>query len=103
MAIYLAADMRLFEDVHRLNQQRLIDTQLANQALDLRRPRKLTEGGIEIVESVANLVNGLLLALSQPSIVEKSILFKKEPNLVSRFQEVFVAGARLFVGRKDRN
>ena len=57
MAGYFAANSRLFEDIHRLQQQRILDSKIGNEMLDRIRARELIEHGIEIVERMSNLIN----------------------------------------------
>src|SRR5437588_11870942 len=103
MAGNLAPDVWLLEDVHRLQKQRIFYPEVYNQPGHLRRSGKMIESRVKVMQRVANLINRALLALLQSAIEQKRILFKKEPNLVARFQEVIVAGSRLFSRRENGN
>ena len=56
-----AADARLLEDVHRLQEQRLGDAEIGYQLFDCRRARELIKHRIKVVQRVADLINRLLL------------------------------------------
>src|SRR6185437_10056700 len=68
MAGHFAADARLLEYVHRLQQQRTFDSQIGNDFPYLWSARKLIEGRIEIMKRVANLIDRFLLALLQSAV-----------------------------------
>ena len=76
------SNVRLFEDVHGLQQQWFDDPKIRNEPLDGRRSRKPVKDRIEVVERVSDLINRSLLALPQRSVRKKSILFKEKTNLV---------------------
>jgi hypothetical protein len=52
---------------------------------------------------VTDFVDGLFLLLPQRAVRQEGILFKEEPNLVTRPQEIIVRNPRLLVSRKDRD
>src|SRR5262245_56472345 len=102
MACDLAADIRLFEDVHRLQQQRLGVTQLAADRRQPGLPRKGVEYRVEIVQRVPDFIDRALLGVSQAGVGSESLFFKKEADLVAGVEEVIVAHAGLLASRKDR-
>ena len=50
-----------------------------------------------------DLVYRAFLALLKVTIRQEGILFKEEPNLLSRFEKVIVAEVALLLSRKDRD
>ena len=52
-----AADVRLLEDVHRLQQERLVNSQIRDEFFDFVPPREFREHWIEIVQRMTNLVD----------------------------------------------
>src|SRR5262249_32603125 len=102
MACDLAADIRLFEDVHRLQEQRLGVTQIAADRRQPRLPRKGVEDRVEIVQRVTDFIDRALLGVSQGDAGGESLFFKKEADLVAGVEEVIVAHAGLLASRKDR-
>src|SRR5215510_2183216 len=98
----LAADVRLFEDVHRLQEQRLGESQTGADRRQPGLPRKGVEDRVEIVQRVPDFVDRALLGVSQAAVGGESLLFKKEANLVARVEEVIVARSGLLSSRKDR-
>src|SRR5205085_5534609 len=52
---------------------------------------------------MADLVNRARLALAQAARFVERLLFKEATNLIARREKVFVARARLFVRREDRD
>ena len=55
------------------------------------------------MKRVPNLVNRSLLAVLQTAVWQEGILFKKETNLVTRFQKVIIAQPVLLFRREDRD
>src|SRR5262245_20083651 len=102
MAGDLAADVGLFEDVHRLQEQRPGVTEVGADRRQLRLPRKGFEDRVEIVQCVPDFIDRALLGVSQAAAGSESLLFKKEADLVSGVEEVIVAHAGLLASRKDR-
>jgi hypothetical protein len=100
MADYLAADPRLLEDVHGLQQQGRRDAELADQRGEVRRAREALEGQIEVVEGMADLVDRGGLALPEPALAVERLLLEEEPDLVARLQEVAVLGMAAPGGRE---
>jgi hypothetical protein len=82
MADHLAADPRLLEDVHRLQQQRRNDAEPRDQRRELRPAREAREGRIEVVQGMADLVDRGGLALAQPAALVECLLLEEEPDLV---------------------
>ncbi len=78
-----AANARLLENVHRLQQQRVSDAEISYELFDFGCARKVVERWIQIVERVADLVDRLLLTLPQRAIRKEGVLFEEETNLVS--------------------
>src|SRR6266542_788002 len=103
MTRHFATDARLLEDVHRLQEQRVGNAEIASKLFDFRRSRKAVKDWIEIVQRVADLVNRPLFTLPQCSVRQECILLKEEADLVTRFQEIVIASAVLFVCGEDRN
>src|SRR2546428_4881842 len=102
MASDLAADIRLFEDVHRLQEQRLDVTQTGADPRHFRLPRKGVEDRVEIVQRMPDFIDRSLLGVSQAPVGSESALFKKEANLVAGVEEIIVTHAGLLARRKDR-
>src|SRR5215813_11724059 len=102
VACDLAADIRLFEDVHRLQEQRLGVTQIAADRRQRGLPRKGVEDRVEIVQRVPDFIDRALLGVSQADVGSESLFFKKEADLVAGVEEVIVAHAGLLASRKDR-
>src|SRR5207249_3395289 len=76
---------------------------IGNHLFNCWRARKLIKHWIEIVQRMADLVNRPLFTLPQCSVRQECILFKEETDLVTRFQEIVIAGAVLFVCGEDRD
>src|SRR5215475_2167521 len=102
MAGDIAADIRLFEDVHRLQEDRLGVTQIGADRRQLRLSRKGVEDRVEVVQRVPDFIDRPLLVVSQAAIGSESVLFKKEADLVAGVEEVIVARSGLLASRKDR-
>src|SRR5262245_46684737 len=102
MAGDLASYIRLFENVHRCQKQRLAVTQIGADRRQLRLSRKGVENRIDVVQRVPDFIDRALLGVSQPAVGGESVLFKKEANLVAGVEEVIVAHAGLLASRKDR-
>src|SRR5215510_10606914 len=102
MAGDLAADIRLFEDVHRLQDQRFGVAQIAADRRQPRLPRKGVEDLVEIVQRVPDFIDRALLGVSQAAVGSESLFFKKEADLVAGVEKVIVAHAGLLASRKDR-
>ena len=84
----LAADPRLLEDVHRLQQQRLLRARSrAATAAKLRLAREGREHGIEIVQRVADLVDRQLLRLPQAALLVERIGLEEEADLVAGIEK----------------
>src|SRR6266480_3239279 len=103
MASHLATDVRLFEDVHRLQEQRSHNVEVRYQLPDFSGARKLVEYRIKIVKGVSDLVDRLLFSLAQTAVIEKRILLEEKTNLFARVEEVIIRETRLLTGRKDRH
>src|SRR5687767_12468154 len=103
MTRYFAADVRLFEDVHRLQQQRLVKTEHGGEFPYIRIAREATKHGIEIVKSVSDLVDRLFLGILERAIGIEGVLFEEETNLVAGSEEVIIRQTILFVRRENRN
>src|SRR5262245_48669052 len=102
MACDLAADVRLFEYVHRLHEQRLGVTQIAADRRQPRLPRKVVKDRVEIVQRVPDFIDRALLGVSQAAVGSESLFFKKEADLVAGVEKVIVAHAGLLASRKNR-
>src|SRR5207245_8765081 len=63
MAGHFAANARLLEDVHRLQQQRFGDVEISYELFDLSGAREPVKSWVEIVQRVADLINRALLLL----------------------------------------
>src|SRR5262249_35261010 len=87
----LAADIRLLEDIHRLNEIRVVKSDGLGHLFDLFTPREAIEDRIEIVQRVTYLVDRLFFPILQRPIRVESILLKEETNLVSGGHEVVVS------------
>src|SRR5215510_13922234 len=103
MACDLAADVRLFEDVHRLQEQRIGVAQIAADRRQPRLPRKGVEDGVEVVQRMPDFIDRALLGVSQAAVGIESLFFKKVADLVAGVEEVIVAHAGLLASRKDRD
>src|SRR5262245_44827672 len=102
MACDLAADVRLFGEVHRYYEQRLGVTQISAGLRQPRLPRKGVKDRVEIVQRVPDFIDRALLGVSQAGVGSESLFFKKETDLVAGVEEVIVAHAGLLASRKDR-
>src|SRR5687767_7547611 len=98
MASDFTANVRLFEDIHRLKEQRVFNPQVLNQLSNFRGAGESIKNRVEIVQRMPDLVNRTLLTLPQRAIGQKRIFLKEEPDLVPGGEEVFVGLTRLFVG-----
>ena len=83
MAGDFAADLRLLEDIHRLQEQWLFNTEVGNQLSYGRGTGEFAEDRIEFMKRVPDLVNRTLFALLETAIRKEGIFFKEESNLVS--------------------
>ena len=92
----LAADMRLLEEVHRLQQQRLAEAQRPRQLGQARLARDAVEDGIEIVQRMADLVQ------RQRHRLVGRLLLEEEADGAAQFLEIAVAGMALVARREDR-
>lgn len=99
----LAADQRLLEDVHRLQEQRPLDPEARDQLGQPRIAREPREHRVEIVERVADLVDRSLDRLAQRAVRGERVLLEEAPDRVSRAEEVVVGRAGLLVGREHRD
>jgi len=85
------ADVRLLEDVHRLQQQRVAHADVTRNRSKLRRAAERVEHRIEIVHRMPEFVERQVRLRTQtPRLVER-ILFKKATDLFAARQEVVVA------------
>src|SRR6266850_2596109 len=83
MTSYFAANLRLFEDIHRLEQQWLFDSQVGNHLSYGQGTREFAEERIAFMKRMSDLINRTLFALLETAIWKDGILFKEESNLVS--------------------
>src|SRR5260370_26973016 len=90
------ADLRLLEEVHRLQQQRLHQAQCPCQRGQSRLARNAVEDRIEIVQRMADLVQR-----QRHRLVGRS-LFEEEADGATRLLEIAIAGVALVARRKDR-
>ena len=97
----LAADPRLLEDVHRLQQQGLGDAELGHQRGQRRLAREALEDRVEIVQRVADLVDRARLALPQPALSVERLLLEEEADPVAGLEEVAVLGVAVLARRED--
>ena len=87
--------MRLLEEVHRLHQQGLAEAHRLRQLGQPRLTRDAVEDRIEIVQGVADLVEG-----ERQRLVRRRLL-EEEANGAARFAEIGVARMSLIAGRED--
>jgi len=102
VAMHLAADARLLEDVHRLDQQRPRQADRPGDPGEPRIAREPVEHRVEIVQGVADLVQRQLLGLAQPPLGVEGVGLEEEADLVAGFEEVAVAAVALVVGAENR-
>ena len=88
--------LRLLEEVHRLQQQRLAEAQRLRQRGKLRLARDAVEHRIEIVQRMADLVQG------QRHRLVGRLLLEEEADGAARLPEVAVARMALVARREDR-
>ncbi len=98
----LAADFRLLEDVHGLEQQRQGDAEVAHQLGQSRPARERFEDRIDVVERMADLVDRALLAVPQPARLVERLPLEEEANLVARFEEIAILCMILPRSRENR-
>ncbi|EAU69750.1 conserved hypothetical protein [Stigmatella aurantiaca DW4/3-1] len=96
-----AADVGLLEDVHGLQEERAGQSQLRGQRRQLGRAREPVEHRLQVVQRMADLVDGQRLRLSEGTVWPEGVLFEEEADLVSRGQEVGIRRAGLLVGGED--
>jgi hypothetical protein len=101
MAADFAADARLLEDVHRLQQQRLGDAQPRHQPGKRRLAREVLEDRVEVVQRMADLVDPARLALLQTAVCLERLLLEEKADLVAGFEKVAILRMALPAGRED--
>ena len=85
MPVDLAADQGLLEQIHRLQQQRRFDTERACERRQPRLAREAVEHRIEIVQRMADLVQG-----PRHGLVRR-LLLEEETDGATRLAEIGVA------------
>ncbi len=98
----LAADPGLLEDVHRLQDRRVLVAQVGAQFGQRRGVAETLEDRVQVVHGVAQLVDRQRLGLAQLAIGRERLLLEEEPGLVPGGEEVLVAVTGLLVGGEDR-
>lgn len=83
VARHFAADVRLFEDIHRLQKHGIFHADRRRDVFDLLTAREALEDRIEIVKCVSDLVDRLFLRVLQRSVIVEGILLEEEPDLVA--------------------
>src|ERR1700752_4298326 len=101
MTRHFAADVRLFEYIHRLQEQRIPDSEPPCYFLHLLTTREAIEDRIEIMQGMSDLIDRLFLHILQSTIGVESVLFEEETNLIAGGEEVIIGSSVLFVRRKD--
>ncbi len=97
----LAADARLLEDVHRLQGQRIDQTDVCGDLGDVRVVGEPLELVVEVVLRVADLVDAQLLRLRQLAIGAECLLLEEAPGARSAREELTVGDALLLVRGED--
>src|ERR1700680_1327027 len=99
----LAADARLFEDVHRLIELGRRQSEVVRDRLETRIVGKALENGMEIGDRVAYLFDREPLRLAQRARLVEGFLFEETTNLVARCQEILVRLRALVARAEDRD
>lgn len=86
----LAAKLGLLEDVHRLHGQGPLEPEVPEKGLHFWRPREPAEDGVHVVQSVAHLVDRLVLGLTQVAGLVERILLEEEAHIVCGIEKVVV-------------
>ena len=102
MNVDLAADPRVLENVHALNNQRFGQPEVRRQTFHLGRPRKTVEHGVEIMQRMSDFVERMKKIVPELTVFVKSILFEKERNPITGIQKIIIAGSFLLGGLEDR-
>ncbi len=99
----LAADARLLEDVHGLQEQRLGHADVFRDGRELRSAAECVEDGIEVVHRVAELVEREMRLAAQAAFAVESILLEEAADRLAARQEVTLGRvARAAVRGEDR-
>ena len=96
----LAADSWRLENIHRLDDARLLETEALDQRGQFRRAREGIEDGVQVVHRVTHLVQAVLLRLPQAAAVVERIGFEEKADLVAGLVEIAVVELGLFRRRK---
>ena len=91
MPVHFATDVRLLEDVHRLINTRLADSERANELVQSRIARKAIEDGIEIVHRVSDLVNRERFRSAQHAMLVERFFFEEATDRLRGFLEIRIA------------
>lgn len=85
-----SANSRIFENVHALNDGRFLQTQLEAHFLDLLIESNLPEGVVQIVQRMADFIQGNLGIDQQFAVFSHSFLFEKITDFVGTVEEILV-------------
>jgi hypothetical protein len=103
VADHFPADARLLEDVHRLQQQRRLQADVARDRGKGCRAAECIEHRVEVVHRVAELVEAQVRICAQPAGGVKGVLFEEAADRLAAAQEVLVARVQgAAVGCEDR-
>ena len=93
-------DARRFEDVHRLDDRRILEADTFCNLCQLRRTGELVEHWIQVMHGMAHLVQGVLFPLPEFAIVVERAVLEEKANLVARLDEIVVRLVFVTFGRE---
>ena len=102
MAVDLAADVRLLEDVHALHGQRIVEADVGGDLGELAGVAERLEHRVEVVHGVTDLVDAQRLVLHEPPVGVERLGLEEAPDPGAGVDELAVADPLLLVGGEDR-
>src|SRR3546814_18658975 len=103
VAGHLATDAGRLEDVHRLQQQRIYQADVAGHGSQLGGAAEPPEHRVDVVHGVTELVDGHVDRLTEVAVSVERVCFEEGPDLVARREEPLVGGAGLLLGGGERD
>src|SRR3546814_6151801 len=103
VAGHLATDAGRLEDVHRLQQQRIYQADVAGHGSQLGGAAEPLEHRVDVVHGVTELVDGHVDRLTEVAVSVERVCFEEGPDLVGRREEPLVGGEGLLLGGEDRD
>ena len=95
---HFAANTRLLENVHRLPDLRLSQAQAARHRIEGSTVREIDKHRIQIMQSVADFVDGQHFGLLEAAVGCKGLFLKKAAHFVGGVQKIPVNAANLLIG-----